>query len=85
MVSKLKEIAVNGHEVEVPRVRAVEGASRSVLIMVKKKVNVTKFSITTVSILTFVSLPLFDVLRLVAVGIVDFEGYMDMDSLLVFA
>ena len=53
--------------------------------MRKKKMNLTKFSIPTVSILTFVSLPLFDVLRLVAVGTVDLEGYMDLDSLLVLA
>ena len=30
--------------------------------------------------LTFVALPVFDVLRLVAVGIVDFERFMDLDS-----
>ena len=53
--------------------------------MRKKKVNWTKLSITSVFNLTFVSLPPFDVLRLFAVGIVDFEGYMDLDSLLVFA
>ena len=47
--------------------------------------NLTKLSIPTVSILTFVSLPLFDVLRLVAVGTVDLDGYMDLDSLLVLA
>ena len=51
----------------------------------EEKMNLTKFYIPTVSILTFVSLPLFDVLRLVAVGTVDLEGYMDLDSLLVLA
>ena len=35
----------------------------------------TIFSISTVSILTIVSLLLFDVLRLVAVGIAGFEGF----------
>ena len=48
------------------------------LLMTKKVLTI--FSILIVSILTSVSLPLFDVLRLVAVGIVDFEGNMDLDS-----
>ena len=47
--------------------------------------NLTKFSISTVSILTFVPLPLFNVHRLVVVRMVDFVEEMNLDSLLLFA